>query len=90
MKAVRHKVADAKGDMNSLAGGSRQGSFDTYVGSRHSVDQSLLAVNNFLKVIINHDTKGLQQDVNDALRSAAGGVHNSFVDAPAVVDKSLS
>lgn len=39
--------------------------------------------------MFNREAKALQQGMHDALRDAAGGFQQSFVDAPVVVDRTL-
>lgn len=89
-EAVSCKVADAKGEVNSLDDGLRRDTFDMYASIRHNVDQTLLAVSNCLKKLINGEAKWLQQKVHAALRNGASGVQKSFGNASGFVNRSLS
>lgn len=64
--------------------------FGSYASFRNNVDHLLLAVSDLLKETFHSEAKAFLQGVHDAFCDAAGGVQNSFVDSPEVVDKSLA
>lgn len=89
MKIVLCKVANTKGEIKEFVGGFRRDTLGSSAGIRHSVYQPVI-VSGSLKETSDHEAKALQQGVHGAVCDAAGGVRKSFVDAPAVVKRSLS
>lgn len=75
------KVVDAKGEVKNLVERLWKDTFDSYTSLRHNVDQTLIAVDSRLRELIGHEAKELQRGVCVALRDAANGVQESFVDA---------
>lgn len=83
---VPSKVADVKGDINSLVACLRQDTCDSYASFRHIVDQSFVEVSEFVKEMFHGAEKALRQCARDSLCNAACGVQKSFVDALEVVN----
>lgn len=76
---VCRNVVEAKSKVNNLINELRQTTFDLYGSIRHNFDQTLLAVGSPLRDLV-REAQELQQSVHAALRDAARGVQESFVD----------
>lgn len=63
MKKVSCKVADAKGNMNSLADGMHKDTFDSYCCIPHNFNQSLVMISRYLKDMIDCEATALQQAI---------------------------
>lgn len=60
MKVVSRKVTDAEKGMNSLVGGLRRGTRNSYASIRNKVDQSLAEVSKCLITVFDSESMDLQ------------------------------
>lgn len=72
---------DAKSEVNSRVDGLCQDAFDSYASIQQYLYQSLAEVSKRQNEAFDCEAMELQQDVHDALYSAAGGVLKLFVAA---------
>lgn len=89
MKIADHKAKAGKGEANSWVDGLRRNTFDLYDSIRHNFNQTLLAVGNRLRNLIDCKALELQRIVHAAFCNTVGVVLESFAGGSEVADGSL-